>query len=183
MSRSVFRFVLGLFAMSDDGHIPATRYRIKNVDTYEIPVSDFNRIKAEGSSVGTHLQFATAWLPVALTLSLTLATVPIQSIRTYVTVLVVMMVSWSMGIFHGVCAYQQRGRFEKLMEGLRQLQVGPLGEEGKELQPSELASLPGQAAQPVNIEVPAATAVAAMPSPIVSVTTEPLADDERAAIP
>ena len=141
--------------MANEDHIPAIRYRLKNVSTYEIPVTDFNRIEEEGSAVGTHLQFATAWIPVAITLSLTLATVPIPSEkdRVYYTVLTVMLLSWALGTFHGVCAFRQRGRFKRLMDGLRELQVGPMGQEGEELKPTDLANLPRGPAGPNQLTI------------------------------
>lgn len=148
-------------------HIPATRYRIKNVDTYEIPVSEFNRIKQEGRNVGTDLQFATAFIPVAITLSITMATVPLPKDRTFIVILVAMLVSWGFGLYFSVSAWRRRGRFDQLMEDLRQLQVGPLGESGKELHPSELASLPGQPVGPIQLPLEAVTNVSTI-EPVVN---------------
>ena len=139
----------------DEEHIPATRHRLKRVDTYEITVGDFNRIKSEAGNVGTHLQFCIALIPLAISLWLTLATVPIppDHTKTYYTILSLSVVFGSLGLFHGVCAFRQRGNFNRMMEDLRSLQTAPFGSEGNELKPADLAILPAQQAGPVQIPI------------------------------
>lgn len=146
MASTIIRFVLGLFAMVPDSndHIPAKRHRHRAVDTYEVFSDDFERIEEEGSRVGTDLQFATAWLPVAITLTVTLCTATIQNKHIFTAFYVLMWVSYGFGIFHGFNAWKQRGRFKRLLETIKKNQIAPLGEKGNELRPSQLEDLPSQ---------------------------------------
>jgi hypothetical protein len=135
-----------------DSSIPAVRHRLKGVVTYEVPADDFERIKEEGSAVGTDLQFATVCIPVAITLTITLCTVTITRDRLFEVFFLWMLVFYVLGIFFGFRAWRQRGRFGRLMNRIVALQVGPIGEQGKELRPSELESLPLQSAPPTTVE-------------------------------
>jgi hypothetical protein len=56
----------------DDAHIPAKRYRLREVQTYEVVRDDFDRIETEAMNIGTDFAFATACIPVAITLTVTL---------------------------------------------------------------------------------------------------------------
>lgn len=116
-----------------DNSIPAVRHHLKGVVTYEVTADDFDRIKVEASSVGTDLQFATACLPVAFTLTITLLTVAVPSNRVFETFLVTMVVLYVVGIYCGVRAWKQRGRFDALVNNVVAQQVGPVGEQGREL--------------------------------------------------
>lgn len=66
------RLVPGFLGMATyrDDQIPATRYRLEGLRTYEVLVDDFERIEQEASQVGNSLQFATACVPVGITLTI-----------------------------------------------------------------------------------------------------------------
>lgn len=158
---NILQFVWALFGWRvtvDEEHIPATRHRLKSVDTYEITVSDFNRIKLEAGSVGTHLQFATALVPLSVSLWITLFTVSLETVARY-TILVFAVISLCEGVFHSALAYRERGRFSQMMEDLKSLQAVPFGSEGNELKPTDLASLPAQQAGPIQIPIEAPAVV------------------------
>jgi hypothetical protein len=129
-------------------HIPVKRHRVEHAEIYELFGEDLRRIEDEGSRVGTHLQFATAWFPVAIALTVTLSTIPIPKDRVFEAILIFTIVSYGFALFHGVCAWQQRGRFKSIIAEIRQRKAGPLGEKGEELKPSELEGLPSQEAAP-----------------------------------
>jgi hypothetical protein len=145
------------FHSDDDDRIPAARHRISRIVTYEVPADDFNRIEQEASTVGSDMQFATFGLSAALTFTLALLTVPIASERTFDVFFMLMLGGYGMGAYCGMRAWKQRGYLRRFMQNIRAMQEGPLGEEGKEIKPAELANMPLEAA-PQLIQ-PAAAAV------------------------
>jgi hypothetical protein len=124
--------------------IPIKRFRLGQMSSYEVLVSDFDRVEFEAMSIGTDLAFATAFIPVAITLHVTLrVTTPAdQYVRESFTLL--MYVCYILGIYFGVRAYRQRGRLKRFMQLIRDCQVSPLGEKDSEIGPSELQQLPSE---------------------------------------
>jgi hypothetical protein len=147
--RQAVRFLSLFFGVPlNEEHILVKRHRIEHAEIYELTSDDLRRIEDEGSRVGTHFQFATAWLPVAIALTVTLSTVSIPQDRTYYSLLMFTVISYGFGLFHGICAWQQRGRFKTVLNEIRERQVGPVGEKGQELRPSELQELPSSEGSP-----------------------------------
>jgi hypothetical protein len=145
----VARFILGLFAMPlGSEHIPVRRHRVEHAEIYELFGEDLRRIEDEGSRVGTHFQFATAWLPIGIALTVTLSTVTIPKDRVFYSLMIFTIIAYGFGLFHSVCAWQQRGRFKGIMTEIRERKAGPLGEKNEELKPSELQQLPSEEAGP-----------------------------------
>lgn len=144
------------FHSDDNDRIPAARHRLKQIVTYEVPADDFNRIEQEASTVGSDMQFAIFGLGVALSITFTLLTVPMASERKFEVFFMLMLFGYGMGVYCGQRAWKQRGHLRRFMQGIRAMQEGPLGEEGKEIKAAELASLPLQAApQPAQPPLPA----------------------------
>ena len=129
-----------------DDNIPAARYRISRIDTYEVAVSDFDRIEEVASTVGSDLTFATTGLSVAVTLTITLAVSPISNEHLHTEFFIVMCFGYGAALYCGFRWWRQRGELKKLVDRIRKMQVGPLGEQGKEIKPSDLANMPLEAA-------------------------------------
>ena len=130
----------------DDAHIPAKRYRLREVQTYEVVLDDFDRIETEATNIGTDFAFATACIPVAITLTVTLLTVTITQKSVRDAFLFLMFSCYILGLRYAVGAWRSRGRLKKFMQGIRDNQVAPLGEKDGELEPSELQNLPSEEA-------------------------------------
>jgi hypothetical protein len=130
----------------DDAHIPAKRFRLREVQTYEVVRDDFDNIETEAMNIGTDFAFATACIPVAITLTITLLTVPITNQGTEVTFLCLMFICYILGLRFAVSAWRHRGSLKKFMQRIRDNQEAPLGEKGAELEPSELQELPSEEA-------------------------------------
>lgn len=127
--------------------LPAKRYSLGPVETYEVPRTDFDRIETEASSIGTGMAFACACLPVALALTVTLATVDIPAWSEKGTFILLTFGFYIAGLYFSVVAYRQRGHLRNLMNALRDRQVAPLGEKGDELGASQLDTLPSEKAE------------------------------------
>jgi hypothetical protein len=114
------------------------------MQSYEVLVSDFNRIESEAKSIGTDIAFATACIPVAITLHVTLKMVAIPDPTVKYPFLLLMYACYILGAYFGIRAYRQRGRLKEFMQTIRDAQVAPLGEKGSEMGPAELAALPAE---------------------------------------
>jgi hypothetical protein len=128
--------------LSDD-RIPVKRHRLEHAEIYELFGDELDRIEHEATNVGTDLQFATFWLSIAGTCSFALPTIPESNTRIFIVFLIVLILGYALGFYFAVRWWLQRGTLKKLIARIRQRQVGPIGEEGKELKPSDLAELPG----------------------------------------
>jgi hypothetical protein len=130
--------------LGPDDQIPIKCYRLGKMQSYEVLVSDFDRIESEATSIGTDLAFATACIPVGITINITLKTVSIADPLVKDPFLIRMFTCYILGAYFGVRAYRQRGRLKVFMQAIRDVQVAPLGEKGSEIGPSELAALPSE---------------------------------------
>ncbi|HEX4003648.1 MAG TPA: hypothetical protein VHX36_13445 [Candidatus Acidoferrales bacterium] len=124
-----------------DDQITIKRYRLGNMQSFEVLVGDFNRIEDEAQSIGTHLGFALACIPVAITINITLATVAIPNQNVKAPFMLLMFACYILGAFFSVSAFRQRGRLRKFMQTIRDNQEPPLGEKGNEMSPSDVESL------------------------------------------
>ncbi len=131
-------------ALRNDDQIPIERFRLGKLRSYEVLINDFDRIESVAMTIGTDFAFATACLPVALMLTVTLVTVPIQAWNVKGPFFLLMYTCYILGLFFSVRAYRQRGSLKKFMQDIRDNQVAPLGEKGNELGPDELLDLPSE---------------------------------------
>jgi hypothetical protein len=148
MAKTILRSALELLTMPQGGDdfLPFKRYRLGQLPTYEILAKDFDRIGDEAQSIGTAFAFATACIPVALTLTVALTTVIIDSWKVKAPFMVLMFVCYILGLYFSVLAFRQRGRLTKFMQAIRDSQVAPLGEKGDEIGPAESQQLQSEAA-------------------------------------
>jgi hypothetical protein len=130
--------------LGPNDQIPIERYRLGKMRSYEVLVSDFERIESEAMSIGTDLAFAFLCIPVGITLSVTLLTVTITDRLVKDPFLLFMFACYILGGYFGVRAFRQRGRLKTFMQAIRDSQVAPLGEKGSEIGLSELEALPSE---------------------------------------
>ncbi len=130
----------------DDAHIPAKRYRLREVQTYEVVRDDFDGIETEAMNIGTDFAFATACIPVAITLTVTLKTVTITDQTLKDAFLLLAFTCYILGSYFAVRAWRHRGHLKSFMQKIRDNQVAPLGEKDGELESSELQKLPSEEA-------------------------------------
>ena len=151
MASKLFQNISKVFKMvlRADSHLPAKRYTLQEVETYEVERIDFERIRSESRSVGTHLQLFFFWLPIAIMLTVTLSTIAIPNVRLRELYGCLMFVGYGFSLFHGAFAFRQRGSFDRLMNSILERQIPPLGEKGSELGPSEVDELPAGSTAPI----------------------------------
>ena len=143
MSVSTFRRIaFGLlgFPMTNE-HITVKRHRLEHVDVYEVFGDELDRIEQEAATIGTDLQFALFWLPIAVTLTATLILTNIPNERVHTGFLIFTIMSYGFGVYFVIRWLRQIGSFKRLLSKIRDRQVGPIGEEGKEIKDvTELSS-------------------------------------------
>jgi len=126
----------------EQDQITAKRHRLRHLDLYDVSGDELDNLEHVGANVGTDLQFATFWFPIGISSLLTLKTIPISNPHIYEAYLVATFVGFGFGVYFGIRWWFNRGQFKKCINKIRERQVGPVGEEGKELKPSELEVLP-----------------------------------------
>jgi hypothetical protein len=137
-----------------DDQVPVKRHRISRFATYEIQVSDFDRIESVAGSVGPDLTFATVGLSAFLTLAITLLTVPITNERLHNEFFIVACISLGVTLICGARWWRQRGELSKLMGRIRQdLGVGPLGDSDNPIGQAALDTLPLVSAPHLPVEI------------------------------
>jgi hypothetical protein len=143
---AILRFVWGFLVMAlrNDDQIPIERFRLGKLRSYEVLVDKFDQIEVVAMTIGTDLAFAMACLPVALALTVTLATVPIQAWNIKGSFLSLTYVCYLAGLYFSVRAFRSRGSLKKFMQAIRDAQEAPLGEKGSEIGPTELQGLPSE---------------------------------------
>lgn len=128
------------------GHIPVRRHELSHVETYEVTADELDRIESEGADVGFHFHIGLFCLTMATSflVGLILSPPPDSSPKTFVVFAVVVVVGFLVGIIFGIKSYLSRGAFAGTIRRIRERQIGPLGEKGSELGPSQLAQLPSE---------------------------------------
>jgi hypothetical protein len=134
-----------------DDQLPAKRYSLGPVETYEIVRRDFESIGREATNIGTAFAFAAALLPVGITLTATLITSTVSNNNIREALLTLMWVCYILGGYFAVLAYRQRGNLQRFMGEIRDSQVPPIAAKTQLPQPDLTATNdPNSPASPVD---------------------------------
>jgi len=130
----------------DTGHIPVRRHGLSHVETYDVTSDELERIEAEGADEGFNFHIALFCLTMASSclLGLVLSPPPNDKPKTFVVLVVLVVVGFLVGLIFGIKWFIGRGAFSATIRRIGDRQVGPLGEKGGELGPSELQALPSE---------------------------------------
>jgi hypothetical protein len=130
--RQVVRSFLNLFAMPfDDGHIETKPHRHAPVATYQVFVSDFDRIEEEANSIGTDLNFATFWLSEAITSFLAIPTVPPAWIHIFSSFEMAAIAGYGFGVFFLWRWFRCKNALKRLMDRIRSDQIPEFGKKAE----------------------------------------------------
>jgi hypothetical protein len=129
--------------------IPIRRHRVEHVETYDVFGDELDAIEREAATIGTDLQYALFWLPLGLSFTASLLLTTIKSDRVYSAFFIITVMSYAFAVYFGIRWWQRKGNFQRLLSKIRERQVGPVGDEGKELKPAELEALPSEQAGPL----------------------------------
>jgi len=127
-------------------HIPIRRHRLSGLDICDVTTDELDAIEKEGSNVGTDFQIAQFFITIALSfLASTLSNRPISE-RVFTVFVVIIAACFALGIAFGVKWWRERGEFSRLIRKIKDRQIGPMGDEGKEIKPVELEQMPSRPA-------------------------------------
>ena len=126
--------------------IPVRRHGISQVECYEVFGDELDAIEREGSNVGLDFQACLFCVTFAISFLIALFTTTIESRQTFDVFACLVIVGVILGVVFGIRWHRSRGAFSRLLERIRDRQVGPAGDEDHPLRPSEVAKLPVVAA-------------------------------------
>jgi hypothetical protein len=141
---AIYRFLCKYFMQSE--HIPIRRHRLSGLDICDVTTDELEAIEREGADVGLDFQIAQFCLTLALSFLASTLSSPPTSDRVYTVFVVIIVVSFALGIIFGIKWWKGRGEFSRLIQKIKDRQIGPVGDEGKEIKPAELEDLPSQQA-------------------------------------
>lgn len=146
---SAFRWWWFLSLRADD-QLPARRNTLRQVETYEVERQQFDSIEGEATVIGTAFSLACACLPVAVTLNVTLVTVPIKGEYTAVGIWGLAWACYILGACFAIVAFRQRGKLKGFMQQIREAQVAPVAAKTQQVEP-DLTSVADPSATPFDI--------------------------------
>lgn len=125
-------------------NIPLRRHGLSHVETYDVTADELDRIESEGRDVGFDFQVALFCLTLAASffVSLLLSPPPADKPKTFIVIAVIVVVGFLLGVIFLIKWLRSKKALSLTLRRIRERQVGPVGEEGKELKPSDLANLP-----------------------------------------
>jgi hypothetical protein len=146
MEYAIYRFLTGIFAFRMNDRILLKRHGIAHVETYDVTADELDRLESEGGDVGFDFHICSFCLTLATSflLGLILSPPPDNRPKLFVVLVVIVVVGFLMGAIFAVKWFRSRGAFSKTIRRIRDRQIGPVGEKGNELAPSELGALPSE---------------------------------------
>jgi len=133
----------------NDGKITAWRHPISGVHVYEVMPHELDTVEKESLDLGQDFQFGLCSLSIFGTLFVALLLTEIKSPKLYASFVAATILFGVFSLFFLSKYFRARKSFKSTIQTIRERQVGPLGEEGRELRPAEVAQLPVAAAETI----------------------------------
>ena len=129
-------------------HIEVRRHRLPGLDVCDITMDELDYIEHVGSNVGIDFNVGLFSLGVSLSFLASLSNTTIESRRVFDTFVLLAIVGAALAVIFLLKWWRSRDEFSSLIQKIRDRQIGPTGDEGKELKPGDLEKLPPQEAGP-----------------------------------
>lgn len=123
--------------------IPIERHAYKSLAIYEVSADELDGLERFGTALSGDMNIANSSGSIFITLLVTLLSTHPTPDRVYYTMLMIMLFAGILALFSGGRYWSTSRERGALIRKIRE-RVGPLGEEGKEVQPRELAKVPSQ---------------------------------------
>jgi hypothetical protein len=117
-------------------HIVVERHTYAELILFEVTDDELEQLKKEALTVGEDFSFFLVGISVAITVTVTLLSVQIESNRVFEFFVIVAIIGFLMTAYFGIRWYRKRNEFKEVIERIRS-RVAPLGEEGEEIDPSD----------------------------------------------
>lgn len=154
-------------------NIPLRRHPLPHVETYDVTAQELTSIENESFNVGQDLQFGTSALSIAATLLVALLLTDIPSPKRYACFFAATLTTAALAVYFFIQHLRKRGNFRSTIQTIRDRQIGPVGEEGHEIRPGDLAALTVTPPPPALTETPQATEPTDTPQMAAPATSAP----------
>ena len=134
----------------NEERIPLRRHSLGHVECYEVTADELDRIERDASDLGTDFQIGSIALTLSLSFIANILLTTITDRRIYTFFVVIIVSGFLFGVAHLYKWYKHRNAFSTIIQRIRDRQIGPVGEEGKELMPSDLVDM--QSSEPTTKE-------------------------------
>lgn len=125
-------------------HVPIRRHRLPDLHSYDVTGDELDQIEREAMQVGLDFSFASIALTAFISFLLALTTTEIKVPWVFEAYFSVMLSAFGFAVFFGIRWVRGRKVGTSIITKIRQRQVGPLGNEAREIQPADLENLPAQ---------------------------------------
>jgi hypothetical protein len=118
------------------------RHPISHLETYEVSAHELDSIERESLGVGQDLTFASIFASIAATLVVALVLTRIDSRKVFDTFVAATIITILSATYCFTSYFRKRKATKSTIQEIRDRQLGPVGDEQREILPSELADLP-----------------------------------------
>lgn len=125
--------------------IEVERHSYSSLVLYEVSGEELDALESETSSIVDDFSFGSISLTLAVAFTITLTTTKIASDRMFLAYFALVIIGYLAALFFGIRWFRGRGSRGRTIKRIKS-RVGPLGQEGKEINPKQLAALPSQEA-------------------------------------
>lgn len=128
--------------------IRVRRHRISHLEMYEVTAQDLRSIERESLGVGQDLTFASIAASTAVTLLAALFLTTIDSRKVFDSFVATTIIALGFAAYLFTSYFRKRGATKSTIQEIRDRQIGPFGDEEREILQSELAELPSEPENP-----------------------------------
>lgn len=135
--------------------IEIRRHRLSGLDICDVTMDELDALARIGSDLGLDFNVALFSLGVSLSFLASLLSTKIESRTVFDTFVIFTVVGGALAVIFGIKWFRMRGEFSVLIRKIKDRQIGPVGQEGKELRLEELENLEPLLAAPVQTKIEA----------------------------
>jgi hypothetical protein len=138
----------------NNNKIEIRRHPLPHVETYDVTADELDRIENESKNVGQDFQYCSICVTAAIAFFIAIITTEIKSARVYQTFLIITLIGFVFAIYFGQAYVRGKDKCRSTIDKIRERQIGPVGEEGRELKPADVAELSPVPAPPSVLRPP-----------------------------
>jgi hypothetical protein len=138
---NAWTWLRGFYGMANGDKINLRRHALSHVESYDVTADELVQIEEESKTVGQDLQYASNGLTAAIAFSIAIWGTEIKSDRVYQAFFMFALIGVVVAAYCGQKYFRGKKRCRTVIQRIRERQVGPVGEEGKELRPTQVAEL------------------------------------------
>ncbi len=131
----------GLYGMANGDKINLRRHALSHVESYDVTADELVQIEEESKTVGQDLQYASNGLTAGIAFSVAILGTEIKSARVYEAFFMLALMGFAIAAYCGQKYFRGRKRCRTVIQRIRERQIGPVGEQGMELKPAQVAEL------------------------------------------